>query len=68
MDQDLIDAIYQRYPWATEATMEKVAQNMSGQNVSMAAIAAVLGKKDAAAIRDLESKAKKSKEEAHINY
>jgi len=66
MDQELIDAIYQRYPWATEATMEKVAQNMSGQNVSMAAIAAVLGKKDAAAIRDLESKAKKSKEEAHI--
>ena len=57
MDQQQIDLIYQQYPWATEITLEKVSSSMTINNSTMAMIAAVLGKKDAASIRELSSDA-----------
>ena len=60
MDQEQIHKIHQQFPWASEITLEKVSSNMTLNNVTMASIAAVLGKKDAAAIRELARNAETS--------
>ena len=62
MDQQQIDLIYQQYPWATEITLEKVSSSMTINNSTMAMIAAVLGKKDAASIRALSADAEEAED------
>lgn len=62
MEQDIINGIYQQYPWASEDTLQKVNSNMQEQNVHMGIVTAVLSKKDAAAIRELSRTAEQGEE------
>lgn len=64
MNQDIINAIYQQYPWATEDTLQKVYSNMQEQNIHMGSVAAVLSKKDAASIREMSRTTKQGKTKA----
>ena len=61
MDQDIINNIYNMYPWASEDTMQKVNGNMQEQNIHMGTVAAVLSKKDAAAIKEMSRTTKQGK-------
>ena len=61
MNQDIINAIYNMYPWASEDTMQKVNGNMQEQNIHMGTVAAVLSKKDAAAIKEMARETKTGK-------
>ena len=66
MDQSFIDNILATYPgWASEVTLQRVSTDMQAQNVNMGAVAAVLGKKDAAAILEMSREAKQSQQEAN---
>ena len=64
MAQDIIDAIYNQFPWASEVTMEQVNSELTNNNVTMGSIVAVLSKNDAAAVRDLAPKAQSASETA----
>jgi len=64
MNQDIINAIYQQYPWATEDTLQKVNSDMQEQNIHMGTVAAVLSKKDAASIREMARTTKQGKTKA----
>jgi hypothetical protein len=64
MNQDVINTIYNMYPWASEDTMQKVNGNMQEQNIHMGTVAAVLSKKDAAAIKEMARETKTGKRKA----
>jgi hypothetical protein len=64
MDQTFIDSILASQPaWASEVTMRSVNSSMQEQNINMSVVAAVLGKKDAAAIRDLVNTSEENEQE-----
>jgi len=65
MDQDFINNIYSMYPWASEETLQKLNGDMQEQNINMGTVAAVLSKKDAAAIKDMARTTKQGQAKAN---
>lgn len=51
--EDYIRGIYEQYPWALEETMREVRQQITGSNINMAKLAAVLGDANVAMINKL---------------
>jgi len=66
MDQTIFNSILSALPrWVTEDTMQSVSTDMQQQNVNMAHVAAILGKKDAAAIAELARNAENTEQESN---
>ena len=65
MDQQQINAIHAQYPWASESTLNQVAGNFQGIQMTISQVVAQIGQLSAADVRRITSEADDAKADAH---
>lgn len=65
MDQQQIDAIHAQYPWASESTLEQVAGNFQGIQMTLGQVVAQIGQLSPADVRKVVKKADDAQDEAN---
>lgn len=65
MDQQQIDAIHAQYPWASESTLEQVAGNFQGIQMTLGQVVAQIGQLSPADVRKVVKAADDAQDEAN---